>query len=185
MTTTDRTDNLSPEDEDILQSASDILRRIKRDRDEQPTRLLQAREQAAEARDECLAIEDERWDGTWTAVPIVDDTGEMNGLYAMPSIDGKELFGTRLAFDLLGCSAADDQVDETMENYFGMVREPAHMFLVCAAALKVIAKHVVPQMLDDLEQHASNYNARVLLADAARNAWTTRVNDVRQGGDHD
>ena len=51
--------------------------------------------------------------------------------------------------------------------------------------------YVVPTMLDDLEQHGSDYEARVRLADAARNAWAARINDYRnnatneEGPQHD
>jgi hypothetical protein len=70
-------------------------------------------------------------------------------------------------------------VQETFDEYFSMVREPDHLFLVAFAALDTIANHVIPALLDTLEHQASDYNSRVRLADAARNAWTARVNDLR------
>jgi hypothetical protein len=36
-------------------------------------------------------------------------------------------------------------------------------------------------LLDDIEKHGSNYDARVFLADAARNAWATRINTDASG----
>jgi hypothetical protein len=146
----------------------------------QPARLAEARRQAARAMQECLASESETWDATIVAIPTMDaETGEMTGLFGLPTIDGTELWGARLACDLLGCAANEDQVDAIMNEYFGTIREPGHMFLVCAAALTTIATYVVPQMLDDIEQYGSNYDARVLLADAARNAWAMRAADAR------
>jgi hypothetical protein len=96
----------------------------------------------------------------------------------MPTIDGKELFGTRLAFDLLSCCVDEEQVAQTLRDYLKMIRDPGHMFLVCAAALDTIANHVMPALLDTLEHQASDYEARVRLADAARNAWAARVGDL-------
>jgi hypothetical protein len=64
------------------------------------------------------------------------------GMLGLPSIDAKELFGTRLAFDLLGRCDNVDQVADTLSDYFEMIREPEHAFLVAFAALKVIAKYV-------------------------------------------
>jgi hypothetical protein len=63
-------------------------------------------------------------------------------MLGLPSIDAKELFGTRLAFDLLGRCDNVDQVADTLSDYFEMIREPEHAFLVAFAALKVIAKYV-------------------------------------------
>jgi hypothetical protein len=146
-------------------------------RDEQPTRLAQARTQAETERKGALAAEP--WDELLSAVPTYGPDGELTGMLALPSIDGKELFGTRLAFDLLGCCDDEDQVADTVDGYFSMVKEPDHLFLVAFAALKVIANHVMPQMLEVIEDQASNWDVRVTLADAARNAWAGRVNDIR------
>jgi hypothetical protein len=60
-----------------------------------------------------------------------------------------------------------------------MVKEPDHLFLIAFAALSVIANHVIPQMLEVIEDQASNWDVRVTLAEAARNAWAARVNDIR------
>jgi hypothetical protein len=163
-----------------VEQARELVAHIEAARAAQPELLAQVRKQAATARQECLATESETWDATMTAIPTVDpETGEMTGLFGLPAVDIKELWGARMAFDLLGCAANEDQVDAIMNEYFGTIREPGHMFLVCAAALTTIATYVVPQMLDDIEQHGSNYDARVLLADAARNAWAMRAADAR------
>ena len=62
-----------------------------------------------------------------------------------------------------------------MNDCFAMIREPGHTFLVCAAALKTIVNHVVPVLLDTYEDKSGDYDTRVRLADAARNAWAARV----------
>jgi hypothetical protein len=100
-------------------------------------------------------------------------------MMAFPTIEGKGLFGTRLAFDLLGCCDDEEQVSETLNDYLSMVKEPGHLFLIAFAALSVIADHVIPQMLEVIEDQASNWDVRVTLAEAARNAWAARVNDIR------
>jgi hypothetical protein len=114
-----------------------------------------------------------------SALPTYGPDGELTGMMALPSIDGKKLFRTRLAFDLLGCCDDEDQVD-TLYDYFSMVKGTGHLFLVAFAALSVVANHVVPQMLEVIEDQASNWDVRVTLADAARNAWAARVKDIRR-----
>jgi hypothetical protein len=94
------------------------------------------------------ALAAEPWHELWTALPGYSSDGELTGMLAVPSIEGKQLFGTRLAFDLLGCCDDEDQVAATLDDYFSMVKEPDHLFLIAFAALDVIANHVVPQMLD-------------------------------------
>lgn len=162
-------------------SAADRLRAqiaaLERARDEQPEKLAAARREAAAAREQALA--QEPWSELMTAVPSVDADGNLHGMLAIPTIDGKELMGVRLAFDLLGCCANEEEVDEVLSDYFSWVREPDHMFLVVSAALTTIVSHVVPQMLDDLEQQGSNWTARLLLAEAARNAWEGRIGQYR------
>ncbi|WP_199253859.1 hypothetical protein [Mycolicibacterium mengxianglii] len=170
--------------EEASRAARDILRRrideMEQAKETQPARLAEVRKQAERARTLCLSDENETWDAMWTAVPTVGLDGEMNGMFAMPSIDGKELWGARLAFDLLGCCADDDDVDNMMSEYFSQVREPEHMFLICAAALTTIASHVAPMLLEVIEKQARDYDTRVRLADAARNAWATRINEARE-----
>ena len=69
-------------------------------------------------------------------VPAYSRDGELAGMMAFPNIDGKELFGTRLAFDLLGCCDDEDQVAQTLAKYFTMIKDPSHTFLVAFAALE-------------------------------------------------
>ena len=114
-----------------------------------------------------------------SAVPTYGPDGELTGMMALPSTDGQDLFGTRLAFDLLGCCDGEEQVADTLIKYRRMVKDPGHVFLVAFAALEVIANYVVPELLGVIEDHASNWDVRVNLADAARNAWAGRVNDIR------
>lgn len=141
----------------------------------QPERLGQARAQADDEKIKALAAEP--WADVVAGIPTVD----FSGILTMPTIDGKELFGTRLAFDLLGCCADEDQVAEKLTECYSMIGDPAHMFLVCAAALDTIANHVVPVLLDNYEEKTSDYEVRVRLADAARNAWAARVVDLTDG----
>lgn len=42
---------------------------------------------------------------------------------AMRTTDGEEVFGTRPAFDLLGCCADEEQLAEKLNDYFRMVRD--------------------------------------------------------------
>lgn len=148
----------------------------------QPEKLRQMRAQAREARE--AATRDEPWDSLWSALPAVDaQTGELTGMLALPSIDAKELFGTRLAFELATYAGDRDQVDEITNWYFSEIREPDHLFLVAMAALKTMSLYVLPSLLEMAEEGANCWNYRVMLADAARNAWEKRINaDDNAGG---
>jgi hypothetical protein len=179
--TTNETD-LTPEQMDEALSAARVILRRRVDELEQaqaaqPARLIEARAKAEAARKQALA--EEPWTDVMTGFPTYTGGGDLSGMLPMPTIEGKELFGTRLAFDLLGCCEDEAHVKETFDEYFSMVREPDHLFLVAFAALDTIANHVMPALLDTLEHQASDYDSRVRLADAARNAWTARVNDLR------
>jgi hypothetical protein len=123
----------------------DLIARLERSREEQPARLAQARRQAETERKGALAAQ--LWDELLSALPTYGPDGEMTGMMALPSIDGQELFGTRLAFDLLGCCDGEEQVADTLIKYRRMVKDPAHVFLVAVAALEVIANYVVPELL--------------------------------------
>jgi hypothetical protein len=149
---------------------------MERARTTQPQRLAEIRTQADDERIKALVAEP--WSDVLTAVPTVNRDGDPTGMLPMPTMVGKEVFGTRLAFDLLSHSGDEDRVSEVMNDCFAMIKEPGHMFLVCAAALETIVSHVMPTLLEKYEKTSGDYEARVSLADAARNAWAARVADV-------
>ncbi|GAB3228218.1 hypothetical protein [Mycolicibacterium hippocampi] len=142
-----------------------------------------AREDADTAREEALVAEP--WADCWKALPMTDaDTGELTGMMAIPTIDGKELWGARAAFDFLDAGDDREAVEEVLSRYFSALDgNIEHLFFVFSAALCTIAEHVMPPMLDKLEQEASDYRSRILLADAAANAWRTRASDDLRGRD--
>lgn len=182
MTDNITAENLYDENGDVnVETLRRYIKDVENARNTQPIRLEEARQRTEAARD--TALEEEPWTSVMTGFPTVDAAGDLTGMLPMPTIEGKELFGTRLAFDLLGCCANEADVSETMNDYFSMVREPDHLFLVAFAALDTIANHVIPALLDTLEAQASDYEARVRLADAARNAWTARATDLREKSD--
>lgn len=146
----------------------------------QAERLAIARERVEDER--IKAFSEEPWVDVVTGIPTMDlSTGECNGMFSVPTIEGKELFGTRLAFDLLGCCGDEDQVAEKLREFHKMIRDPAHLVVVFAAALDTIASYVVPELLDSYERKASDYQVRVGLAEAARRAWAARTADLRDG----
>jgi hypothetical protein len=186
---TSTTDMTIEEIADLAASAEDIMRRrieqMKQARDEQPARLAKARIEADEARG--WALIEEPWNTLVSAIPTYDAAGERTGdSLTLPSITAKELMGARMAFDMLDC--ADDETGDRLEDvrtrYFAELNgDTGVLFLVCMAALDTIASVVVPQLLDDLEQSGSNYDARVMLAQARTNAWNGRVSVLK--GIHD
>jgi hypothetical protein len=169
-------------DGDFLRTTAEAvqarLAELEHSRASQPERLAEARARAEDERIKALAAEP--WSDVVTGLPSVNRDGDLIGMLPMPTMVGKEVFGTRLAFDLLAHCDNGERVSEIMNDTFAMIREPGHMFLVCAAALVTIANHVVPTLLDTLEHQAGDYDARVRLADAARNAWAGRVANIEE-----
>ncbi|MGV0906258.1 hypothetical protein [Mycobacterium novum] len=104
----------------------------------QSRRLTEVRARVGAEKRKALAAEP--WSGMVTVVPTVGTGGELTGMLSMLVADGKELFGGRLAYDLLGCCDGEDS----------------------------------------LERHGGDYESRLRLADAALNAWATRM-DERNG----
>lgn len=173
MTTTD--EDFTP---DRLLSIADECRaqidRIEKSRDEQPARLAKARSDADEARGWAL-IEDP-FENHVTSIASVDGSTTLT----LPSITAKELWGARLCFDLLDCGDDFDQIDTVMSRLFSTVNGDTGMaFVVATSALSTIAGLVVPQLLDEIEHGASNYEERVRLAEARAKAWHGRVDEIR------
>lgn len=141
--------------------------------------LARAREAAAQARAECLAIDSECWPAVVATSPKISADGELIGLRNLPTGAGSALYGSRLAHDLLGCSADDAAVSQTIADYFAMIGDPAQAFAVFAAALKLIAQSIVPELLDEIEMPGQpNYDVRTILAQRARDAWRMRLRDM-------
>lgn len=153
---------------------------IEEERRAQAEGLARARERVEDERIKAFA--EEPWVDVVTGIPTVDiTTGECNGMFSVPTIEGNELFGTRLAFDLLGCCGDEEQVAEKLWEFHTMIRDPAHLVVVLTSALDTIASYVVPDLLDSYERTASDYQVRVGLAEAARRAWVARSADLRDG----
>lgn len=148
---------------------------IEADRQSQPKRLSDMIEAARTARKETL--EAEPWDTVLDAVPTVTRDGELSGILAIPHLVGKSMFGTRMAFDIASAAGNEAAVMEVLNEYFGIVRDPDNLMLVATDALKTFALHVLPTLLGIAEERAGNWNVRVNLADAARNAWAKRISD--------
>jgi hypothetical protein len=177
-------DNMTPDQmAAVAETARDILRRrvdaLEHAKATQPERLAQARDDADEARGWSLI--EESWESQITAVPAYNSDGERTGnALTIPNITAKELWGSRLCFDVLDCGDDDDQIDEVFARYFSMVNGDTGLaFLLFSSALRTVANLVMPQLLDELEEHASNYDVRVMLAEARGRAWRGRANDLR------
>jgi hypothetical protein len=155
----------------------DYIARLERIRDEQPARLMLARNEVELARKDALAAEP--WAESCSAIPTYGSDGELSGMMAIPSIEAKELFGTRLAFDLLAYCDDEDKVADIIKKYHQMVKDRDHLLLVAFSALETIANYVVPEFLGIIEDQAANWDVRVGLADAGRHAWAARIDDLR------
>jgi hypothetical protein len=166
-----------PPSQDRAALARELLAAIEQAERTQPERLAVARKRVEDERAKALA--EEPWVDVVTGILTVDlGTGEFNGMFPMPTVEGKELFGTRLAFDLLGCCGDEEQVAEKLREFWKIIRDPAHLAMVFGSALDTIATYVVPDLLGSYEQKASDYEVRVGLAESARRAWAARVADL-------
>jgi hypothetical protein len=169
--------------DEAVDTARDILRRrvdeLEQARAIQPERLAQARSDADEARGWSLI--EEPWESQITAIPTYNSDGERTtDALTIPNITAKELWGTRLCFDMLDCGDDQDQIDEVLNRYFSALRgDTGTLFLIFTSALTTVASLVVPQLLDEIEQQGSNFDARVMLAEARAKAWNGRVAELR------
>ena len=180
--TTNPTDDMNTDDLDALAAAASdrlaqtraLIAAITQARDSQPDRLVKARAEAEQARD--WAFIEEPWKDQCTAIVSVDGSASLT----LPNWIGKEVFGARLAFDILDCGDDIDRQNDVVKRYFSMVNgDTGTAMLLMWAALTTIATAVVPMMLDEIEDHASNYDARVFLAEARTKAWSERVGVLR------
>lgn len=170
-----------PSPQDRRKAVTQALAMIEEAKRTQSERLARARSRAEDERIKALTAEP--WLDCLSTVPAVDMcSGEYSGVVSMPTVAAKELFGTRLAFDLLGCCGDEDQVAAKLREFRKMVVDPQQLFLVCAAALDTIATDVFPTLLDRYEAASGDYDTRVRLAEAARRAWSARLGDL---GDDD
>lgn len=158
-------------------AARQLLADLEKQRDEQPDKLAEMRSKADTERD--WARINEPWSATLGAIPSYrsdGDMAELHGVISMPSIAAKEIWGCRLAFDV---ASSDRPANDIVQEYFSDIRNPDHLMLVFAAAIDTLADYVIKPMLDVLEQRGGDYEMRVRLADAARNAWNTRISEQK------
>jgi hypothetical protein len=172
------TNDTKLDDDSIVESAVEIARRrleeIERGRDEQPARLAKARSDADEARG--WALIEEPFDGQVKSIPFADGDTPLT----LPNITARELWGARLAFDLLDCGDDHDQIETVIGRLFSTADGDTGLtMIIMSAALSTIASLVVPQLLDEIEHGASNYGERVRLAEARAKAWHGRVSELR------
>jgi hypothetical protein len=183
MTTEDQPDMTIEELDQLVESASDILRRrideMEAAKTSQPERLAKARSDAEEARG--WALLEEPLDGQVSTLAGHNEYGDERSTLAIPNYVAKELWGARLAFDLLDVGDDYDEIDAVTSRLFAAAGgDPGVMMLIQAAALSTIASLIVPQLLDEIETRASNYNERVRLCEARAKAWNGRVAELRE-----
>ncbi|WP_338855438.1 hypothetical protein WDY80_14730 [Gordonia hongkongensis] len=169
-------------DLDLIESgaaaARQLLADLERHRDEQPDKLADMRAQADTERD--WARINEPWSATLGAIPSYrtdGETAELHGVLSMPSIAAKEIWACRLAFDV---ASSDRPANDIVMEYFTDIRDTDHLMLVFAAAIDTLADHVIKPMLQVVEERGGDYEMRTRLADAARNAWATRIGTVSE-----
>lgn len=177
-TNSDDLDSIAHSSSEALRMAREALAGIEKSRGEQPARLAAARNAADAARE--FTIQNEPWTGNLNIIPTYNTAGELNGMASFPGIEAKEIWGTRLLFDLIGCTDNDSEINDVLNRYFNLLGgDTDHLFIVMSAALVTCADTVIPMLLKDIEEYGSNYGARVYLADAARKSWEISVDKLR------
>lgn len=157
-----------------------VIQRIEESRASQPERIFDLRTKIIIARDE--ALQAEPWSSFVTDIPAFTRNGEPAGSMGVPTITAKEMFGTRLALEIAAEAGNEDDVQDTLSEYFSMIREPDQMMLVAMAALSTMGTMVLPALFEVAEEKASNWDIRVNFADTARHTWTKRIRDFDSDG---
>jgi hypothetical protein len=164
--------------DEIAESARDLLRRrideMEAAKTSQPERLAKARSDAEEARG--WALLEEPLDGQVKSIASIGGTASLS----LPNITARELWGARLAFDLVDAGDDFDQIDAVISRLFSAANgDTGIAMVIMSAALSTIASLVVPQLLEEIEHSGSNYDERVRLAEARAKAWNGRVSELR------
>lgn len=157
-----------------------VIKHIEESRASQPERIFDLRTKIIIARDE--ALQAEPWSSFVTDIPAFTRDGEPAGSMGFPTITAKEMFGTRLALEIAAEAGDDDDIQDTLNEYFSMIREPDQMMLVAMAALSTMGTMVLPALFEVAEEKASNWDIRVNFADTARHTWTKRIRDFDSDG---
>lgn len=185
MPTNPTDSDMTPDEMDrAVESARDILRRRADELDEakasQPERLAKARSDAEEARG--WALLEEPLAGQVKSIDSIDGQASLT----LPNMVAKELWGARLAFDLLDCGDDYEEIDAVTARLFAAAGgDTGVMMLIQAAALSTIAALIVPQFLQEIEIHGSNWDERVRLCEARAKAWHGRADKLREHNDED
>lgn len=127
-------------------------------------RLREALEQAAQAK--AQALEDQPWS------TLCDVYASEGGVVAVPTPAASELMGRRMAFDMLASSGNAEDVHRVFYEYVSIVG--SHVLPVVTGALMVLAIEICQAMIGELE-NKSDPDQRIHLADAARIAWSLRL----------
>lgn len=93
---------------------------------------------------------------------------------AVPTPAASELMGRRMAFDMLASSGTAEDVHRVFYEYVSIVGSPAYVLPVVTGALMVLAIEICQAMIGELE-NKSDPDQRIHLADAARIAWSLRL----------
>jgi hypothetical protein len=138
----------------------------------QPERLVKARSEEARG----WALLEETLDGQVKSLTSVDGAASL----ALPNMHARELWGARLAFDLLDCGDDFDEIDAVIGRLFTAAGgDPGVTMVIMSAALSTTAALIVPQLLDEIEHRGSNWDERVRLCEARAKAWNGRVSELR------
>lgn len=166
-----------------VEAMRERVKQIEQAKASQPERLAQARSKADEARG--WSMLEEPFSEQVSTIVGHNEYGDDRSSLSLPNMVAKELFGTRLCFDLLDAGDDWDKVDVILNRTFTMAGgDTGVLFLLMASALSTISTLVVPQMLEEIEGHG-NWDARVLLAEARAKAWSGRVDQLRDDNEDD
>ncbi len=149
-----------------------IQRSIEDAREGQPARIAKARDAVAAAKARCL--EEQSWYSLLVVSPTYDDKGMPLGVLAQATPVAYELFGKRLAVDLI---ANPDKARAVLDEYTRMVGV-VEMTLVAAEALVAITTELLPEIVARCENRSYDYEILPELVEMGLRVWESRAGEA-------
>ncbi|OHU60352.1 hypothetical protein BKG82_07850 [Mycobacteroides chelonae] len=149
-----------------------IQRSIDEAREGQPGRIAKARDAVAAAKARCL--EEQPWFSLLIVSPTYDSAGGLEGVLAQAPPVAYELFGKRLAVDLI---ANPTDARATIDEYTRMVGV-TEMTPIAAAALVAICTELLPEIVARSENRSYDFEILPELVEMGLRVWEARAGEA-------
>lgn len=149
-----------------------IQRSIEDAREGQPARIAKARDAVAAAKARCL--EEQSWYSLLVVSPTYDDKGMPLGVLAQATPVAYELFGKRLAVDLI---ATPTNARAIIDEYAQMVGV-SEMTPIAAAALVAICTELIPEIVARSQNRSYDFEILPELVEMGLRVWESRAGEA-------